>query len=55
LGCETYDEAARLAASDPLVCEGGVTCRVIEWRLVGINLGAIDPDQVIGSRQLRDA
>jgi hypothetical protein len=37
LATETYDEAARLAASDPLVRKAGVTCQVIEWRVVGIN------------------
>jgi hypothetical protein len=50
LATETYDEAARLAVSDPLVREADVACQVIEWRLVAINPGAIDPDQVVGSR-----
>ena len=43
LATEGLDQATAIARRDPLVRHGDVTLRVVEWRLVGINRGAIDP------------
>jgi hypothetical protein len=40
----TRQEAETWARKDPLVVDRYYVPEVVEWHLVGINLGAIDPD-----------
>ena len=44
LVAKDIDEAEALAREDPLVEHGIATYEITEWRLVGINTAAIDPD-----------
>jgi len=39
--------ATAVAQDDPLVRDARVTCHVTEWRLVGIDTAAIDPNQTV--------
>jgi uncharacterized protein YciI len=43
LHTSTRTEAETWAHKDPLVLQGYFVPEVIEWRLVGVTLGAIDP------------
>ena len=43
LRCTSVEEAAALAAEDPLVAAGAVSPRLVEWRLVGVDPEVIDP------------
>lgn len=43
LRCEGLEQAAAIAAEDPLVAAGAVAPRLVEWRLVGIDPDAIEP------------
>jgi uncharacterized protein YciI len=44
LRCADLDEAWALSREDPLVREGLFEAEAVEWRLVGIEPEAIDPD-----------
>ena len=40
-------EARALAEDDPYVREGAFEAEIVEWRLVGVNPDAIDPEVVL--------
>jgi uncharacterized protein YciI len=44
LRCTEVEEARAIAAGDPLVVNGVVRVRCVEWELVGIDAEAIDRD-----------
>jgi len=46
LRCTSLDAAAAIASSDPYFRDGVWQPEIVEWDLVGINPGAIEPDLV---------
>ncbi len=52
LRCSSLDEARRLASEDPYCREGCYEPEVVEWKLVGINPKAIDPEKVLTADDL---
>jgi uncharacterized protein YciI len=47
LVADSIAAATAVAQDDPLVRDARVTCHVTEWRLVGIDTAAIDPNQTV--------
>jgi uncharacterized protein YciI len=43
LRCGSLDEAREIASEDPLVVHGVSRAECLEWRLVGIDVDAIEP------------
>jgi hypothetical protein len=48
LSCGSFDEAQDLVARDPLVSSGCMLADVVEWRLVGLNPAAVEPELRLG-------
>jgi uncharacterized protein YciI len=44
LRCDDLAAAEAIVATDPLVTSGEMRAELAEWQLVGIDLGAVDPD-----------
>ena len=47
LACESIESGRALAAQDPYLSDGVYTPRFLEWKLVGINPDAIDPELLV--------
>jgi uncharacterized protein YciI len=52
LRCRDTEEARSIAAEDPFVVSGVMRPVCVEWQLVGINPEALDPETIVGPRDV---
>lgn len=54
LRCDSLDAAREIIGEDPYFHEGIYQAEVVEWKLVGINPNAIEPEVVLSADKLEE-